>query len=166
MDNRELMHKIIVLSILHRYHISKNAQSVGLYAGQPPVLEYLTRHGGCAQKDIANSLHVSPASVAVSVKRMEACGLVTRAADGADMRCNKVNITQKGRDVLARFDQVCSTLDEKLFGTLSEEEREQLYLLLDRITKNLLDGRDEAEAVQTAVSERAREKAGHPDGEE
>lgn len=156
LNHRELMHKIVILTILHRYYISKNAQAVGLYVGQPPILEYLVKHGGCAQKDIANSLHVSSASIAVSIKRMESGGLVTKTADHADMRCNKVNITEKGREVLESFEQVCSSLDKKVFDSLTEEELEQYYSLTERLIQNLLDGDSEAEAVKTAVEEQKR----------
>ena len=90
MKNKALMRKIITLSILHRYYLQHKAVSVGLYAGQPMVLEFLLQHGESAQKDIAAHAHVSAASIAVSLKRMEKNGLITRSSVEQDARLKKL----------------------------------------------------------------------------
>ena len=155
MKNKALMRKIITLSILHRYYLQHKAVSVGLYAGQPMVLEFLLQHGESAQKDIAAHAHVSAASVAVSLKRMEKNGLIAKTADAADLRRNKVQITEKGKEALAAFQAECNDLDDKMFHNLSDNERGQLDALLSRIIDNLLEGRGEAEIAKAFEMERA-----------
>lgn len=148
MDYKELMRKIITLSILHRYYIQQNASAAGMYAGQPRLLEYLVNNGESFQKDIAAFLHVSPASVAVSIKRMEKNGLVSRTADSEDMRRNKVVITDSGRKAIENFYNICNELDAKVFNGLSAEELISLEAVLDKMNRNLLDGRVSEDIMQ------------------
>ena len=76
MELRELVHQLISLSVIHRCRITKNASSVGLYWGQPMLLEYVLEHDTCTQAEIAKALYISPPSVATSLKRMEKAGLI------------------------------------------------------------------------------------------
>ena len=86
MELRELVHDFISISVIHRYRISKSASRVGLYFGQPSILRYITEQDGCTQKELAEALHISPASAATSLKRIEKAGLITRTADSQDSR--------------------------------------------------------------------------------
>lgn len=156
LDYRELMHKLVTLSVLHRYYIHQNASAAGLYAGQPPVLEYLKQHGTVVQKQIADALHVSAASVAVSIRRMEKNGLVSRETDSADMRCNRVGITPAGLRALDDFDAVCHELDSRLFSGISQEELQCFDKILGRMTANLLEGRDESEIINAFAFARSK----------
>lgn len=49
------------------------------------------------QKKLAELLHVSPATVANSLKSLERGGYVRKEADPADARCNRVFLTDRGR---------------------------------------------------------------------
>mgnify|MGYP003506704792 CR=1 FL=1 len=71
MTYRDLVHQIISTTLIHRHRITKSAQQAGLYYGQPMILEYIMNNNLCTQKDLAKSLHISPASVATSIKRKE-----------------------------------------------------------------------------------------------
>ena len=78
MDNRSLVHEIITLTVTHRYRVGKAASELGLYFGQPGILEYILMNNGCTQKELAEHLHVSPASVATTLKRMEKSGFFVK----------------------------------------------------------------------------------------
>lgn len=47
---------------------------VGLYRGQPPILGLLHQHDGMSQKEMARALNLSPATMTVTLKRMERRG--------------------------------------------------------------------------------------------
>lgn len=158
MAHSKMMRKIVTLAVLHRYYIQKNASTVGLYAGQPMILDFLKRNGGSAQKDIAADLHVSPASITVSLKRMEKNGFVSKAADGEDMRRNIIQLTEKGRSALDAFFSVCNALDQKMFGNFSADELKQLNGFMDRLIENLLDGDAETEIVRAFEMDRAQKE--------
>ena len=91
------------LELLRRISIRDNARGIEIRRAQMPMLEYIAAHEGCTQADISKYLHVSPASVACSAKRMEAAGLIARAADESNLRCNRLSATAEG---LARLAQM------------------------------------------------------------
>lgn len=137
MDYREMVHKLISTSLIHRYHITKAAQKTGLYYGQPMILEYIKKNKLCTQKELADSLHISPASVATSIKRLEKSGFVSRATDSKDIRKNRLSLTESGEEILNNFRSVCDETDKKMFEGFSKEECEILCGLLERLYSNL-----------------------------
>ena len=87
---REIVGKLIQLNALKRISTHRAASEIGLYDGQMPLLETLERDGCLTQKALADRLHVSPASVAVSIKRMQKCGIVDKMPSEEDLRYNRV----------------------------------------------------------------------------
>lgn len=137
MELKDLVHELISISVIHRYHITKSALSVGLYFGQPNMIEYILQNNACSQKEIAEALHITPASAAVSLKRMEKAELITRTPDEKDPRKNNICVTKKGERALRQFREICRTTDENMLKGFSEEERECLHKYLLRLHENL-----------------------------
>lgn len=137
MELRELVHELISISVIHRCRISKSASSVGLYWGQPMILEYISDNDSCSQKELANAVHISPASAAISLKRIEKAGLIIRHPDEKDPRKNLLSITEKGKKALLEFRKICDTTDEEMFKGFTQSERETLHALLLRLHENL-----------------------------
>ncbi len=137
MELRELVHELISISIIHRYHITKAALSVGLYFGQPNILEYIIEHDACSQKEIAAAVHITPASAAISLKRMEKAELITRSSDEKDPRKKHISVTDKGKNALCEFRKICDSTDADMFKDFSTEEKETLHKLLQRLHQNL-----------------------------
>ena len=137
MNYRETVHKLISTSLIHRYHITKAAQKAGLHYGQPMILDYIREHKLCTQKELADSLHISPASVATSIKRLEKKGFVKRSIDKEDVRKNRLSLTDEGLNILTEFRSICDETDKKMFKGFSEAECELLGNLLQRLYNNL-----------------------------
>lgn len=96
---KELVFKMNRLDCYKRYAMHKMLRDSGVYFGQPPVLDYLSEHGECSQKELSDGINVSPASVAVSVKRMQKSGLITKISDENDLRCNRIALTEMASSV-------------------------------------------------------------------
>ncbi len=161
MNYREMVHKIISTSLIHRYHITKSAQKVGLYYGQPMILEYIKNNNLCTQKELADSLHISPASVATSIKRLEKSGFVKRTPDKNDIRKNRLSLTESGINTLNKFRSICDETDKEMFKGFSEEECKLLCGYLQRLynnldTENLTNCQMKAEIEKT--EKKAKEK--------
>ncbi len=137
MELRDLVHEFISISVIHRCQISKSASKAGLYFGQPSMLRFIIDHNACTQKEVAEAMHISPASAAISLKRIEKAGLITRTADPADSRKNHLSVTEKGRQALAEFNKICDTTDKEMFKGFSPEEMDTLHGLLLRLHENL-----------------------------
>ena len=66
-----------------------------------PVLRYVMENDGCKQVDLANFLRVTPASVALSTKRMQKAGYLEKEVDEYNLRRNKLHVTPQGRQLAA-----------------------------------------------------------------
>lgn len=136
---RTIVGRLNRLNILHRLHIHKAANAYGLYFGQLPILEAIGKNNNCTQKEISELLHVSPPSIATSVKRMQKMGLLRKVSDENDLRCTHLSLTEKGlsysEDARKAFDKI----DEKMFKGFSSNECDEFYNYIERLIENLSD---------------------------
>ena len=128
------LHKLeLVRMLAQRNEICKD----GLYAGQMPVLNYLAEHPGCTQVEMADFLQVSPASIALSTKRLQKAGYLTKEVDEDNLRCKRLYLSEQGAKVRELCREKMDLLDRKAFEGFSEEELCTRVQLIDRITINL-----------------------------
>lgn len=90
-----------------------------------------------SQRDLARRMHLSPATVATSLKTLERDGYVDRRVDENDARRNRVRLTDKGREAVRLCNQAFHSVDEQLIRDFSPEEKEQLIAFLRRMVKNM-----------------------------
>ncbi len=136
------------VSLLSRYRVTVALSGLKIYRGQPDILAYLLSNGDCSQKELADSLGVSPASIATSLKRMSRAGLIERTPDETDRRINRLRITDAGRDVFFAGKAECDKIDKIMFTGFEESEIAQLSDMLSRIADNLSgDGISDREAM-------------------
>lgn len=135
----------ILFHSLHRAH-QKRAQAQlnagGLEdLGSPPML-FLIRHWSeqgklASQKELADALHVTPATVAMSLKSLERSGYVEKRGDPSDQRCKRIAITPKGSRAVEQCFTILGQVDEQMFDGFSPEEQEQLNSYHRRMLRNL-----------------------------
>ena len=134
---RETVHKMCRVTLLHRYRISTALSGLNIYRGQPEILGYLIENGECSQKTLAESMGVSSASIATSIKRMCRVGFVERAEDESDRRINRIRITEEGKAAFNAGRSKCNKVDRKMFDGFSESEIDAFSDFLSRIAENL-----------------------------
>ena len=145
-SSREIQHKFMCIGRMHRQAVENEIGTTGVHKSQHMILMYLHRNSGqLSQKDIAKHFEISPAAIAVSLKKLESGGYIERNSAESDNRYNEIKITKKGTELVEYSRQVFEKIDEKSFEGISAEERETLILLLDKITSNLKEfsGKDE-----------------------
>ena len=121
--------------------IEKKVNHTGVYQSQHRLLMHLNHHPNCSQIEIAREMEISPAAVAVSLKKLESGGYIMRETTESDSRTHRVTITKKGRSVIERSEQMFWETEKAMFEGFSEEEMQSLQQFLERIYENLL--RDE-----------------------
>ena len=105
---------------------------------QTHVLLYLQQHGGqVPQHELAGYLRVRPSTVNGVLDRMEEKGLVRRSVSGSDARRRLITLTEKGAEQQALFQQSFLDVEEAMVRGFTQEERETLCALLDRVIQNL-----------------------------
>jgi len=116
------------------YRIS---EGTGLHPGQPPLLRVISEMGACTQKEIANKLDCSAASIAVSLKRLENSGYIKKEASKTDLRYNTITLTENGKRVVGIIESNIDKLDEITYADFSGEEIAQFSSFLERARVNL-----------------------------
>ena len=134
---RDILGRLNKLNLLHRIYIQRAAAQNHICFGQIPLLEYAMDHEACTQKDIADFLQVSPPTIAAAVKRLEKNGMVQRVTDQKDLRCNRLTVTEKGKDYVSSCRRAFDGVDALAFRGFREEECLALYDYLQRLTANL-----------------------------
>lgn len=132
-----IMWKFRSIQHMHMTRVHRLLCRHGLHFGQPQIL-HAVRHLNCAsQKELAETLRVSPASVAMSVKRMQKAGLVEKTVNENDMRENRIRLTEKGREIVdeSLFEIVSS--EKQMLSGFSADEVAILGGYLDRMHQNL-----------------------------
>lgn len=90
-----------------------------------------------SQRDVARTMRLSPATVAVALKTLERDGYVERRADERDQRKNRVTLTDKGRRAVERCGESFRAVDERMLAGFSAQEKEQLTGFFTRMIDNL-----------------------------
>lgn len=139
MELREIVRRFDVLLLKRRILFQKALTDEGLYFGQLPIVEYIARHNGCSQVEIAETLYLSPASVAISTKRLQKAGIIDKAVDDTNLRSKKLTITEKGLGISNKCRETVDSLDKRLFDNFTSQELAQLKEYLDRLIDNISD---------------------------
>ncbi len=121
----------------HRLCHQSAMGQLGLHYGQPLMLMIIQDHQPLYQKDLASHMNVTPASVTVSLKRMEKNGWLTRIADREDQRCTAIRLTPKGEELACRCKEEIDKIDRERYVGFSEEEMAQLADFYRRMNANL-----------------------------
>lgn len=118
----------------HRNTMHRYFQSIGMFNGHPHMLIHLRRHPGLTQRQLAETMNISPASVTISIKRLEAAGLVRREKQGRQMH---LYLTPEGEAMDAACARGRDFMIAHLYQGMTEEEQATLYALLGKMTDNL-----------------------------
>ncbi len=90
------------------------------------------RSGAMPQQELCIAMHLDPNNCVLILNHMEDAGNVRRTRDPADRRRHIVEITDAGREALARADAALNTVEDEVLGPLNAQERETLRTLLGR----------------------------------
>ena len=109
------------------------------------VLEILLDYEeGARQKTIAEELRVNPSSMSEFINKLEENGYILREVDPADKRATLIRLTEKGRARASELTDEKEGQLKKLFAHLSEEEKETLIALLEKLVNHAGDGENNA----------------------
>jgi DNA-binding MarR family transcriptional regulator len=94
------------------------------------LLGLLHDEGPTAQTELAQTMGVAPSILVTLLNPLEASGDISRVRSSDDRRRHVVTLTRQGDRHLARAAQAQREAEDELFASLTDEQREQLRLLL------------------------------------
>jgi DNA-binding MarR family transcriptional regulator len=125
------------VSRLHHHRAHELLDKIGMYRGQPHVIDLLHEQDGLTHTELAEQLEVTPATVTKMIQRMEKAGFLRRKPDPDDQRVSRVYLTKAGRAVRLKLQAFQQQMDRDSFRGFSEEERTVLRGFLQRLRENL-----------------------------
>lgn len=134
---RKLMHMFLRVSRLHHMLAERKISTLGLHRSQHQMLVSIKHSGGMCQKDLAHKLEISPAAVAVTLKKLETSGHIKRCCACDDNRMNTIELTEMGNEILDRTKEYFSYIDSVTFEDFTEEEMEMFEKLTAKMKSSL-----------------------------
>lgn len=130
-----MAHRTAIQAVFSRDGLAELGQPLILF-----VLEDCSNDGAIpTQKELADKLNISPATVTISLKSLERRGYVRKIADGEDLRCNRIEITDSGRITAEKCRQAFHEIDMAMYNGFSENEIKLLSGFYTRMKGNLLE---------------------------
>jgi len=129
-----------LFTVLHASNVLESRvedrlSDIGLSLAKLAALRRLTEAGGSLPLgQLAERLACVKSNVTQLVDRLEADGLVSRAADANDRRSRLAVLTDAGRKAHVHGADILQTTERELFGSLNDDESAQLHALLAKIT--------------------------------
>lgn len=108
------------------------------------ALAILDESGAMNQAQLARELDIRPQSLSELLGKLESDGMIVRQQSESDKRQTIVTLTEQGRTRIAEFHEKRRQEAEDFLADLSEEEKDELYVLL----KKLIDSHRETKATE------------------
>jgi DNA-binding MarR family transcriptional regulator len=134
---REVLFQLTDVARAMRTYIDHSARQHGMTRAQWGVLLRLERQEGMTQAEMAETLEIQPISLARLIDRLCAQNLVERRPHPSDRRANRLYLTPRGRDTLARFVPLGRRISADILASLSEAEISGLLEKLLLIKSNM-----------------------------
>lgn len=126
MENRELL--MILEKCGHFLYHRRGGKR-----GQLKVLNIINERGSITQKELLEALTLKSGSVSEVVKKLENQGYIIKTRSSADRRMINITLTDDGRTFLESQLEINSEQEKVLFTSLSQEEQEELVILLNKL---------------------------------
>ena len=111
------------------------ARSTGISMPQFGILMQLHHTGNCAVGDISERFDITNAAASQLVDKLVQGGLIQREEDPDDRRARRLNLTQKGRDLVQQGMKERYRWVDQLAGKLTTEQRAKVSEALQIMTK-------------------------------
>jgi len=116
----------------------KNRGIKGIVPAHGPVLVFLLQQREPVPiKAVVESVRRVKSTVTVTIRTLEKHGYLRKLPCETDARVTYVELTPKGRRLQKDFEEISRTLRSKLYGDMSEKDRERLVQQLEEIEENL-----------------------------
>jgi len=122
------------------HRLRGHMEKIGLHRGQGFALIHLWHNDGMSQRDLARSMHISPASVTNMLQRMERDGWIERERDETDQRVVRVHLTEKAQKTRIQAKRVFQEMEDALNAVYTAEEQSTLKRLLTKLYENFAPG--------------------------
>ena len=137
------MRDISVIERKMRLYAEHALAGQGVGFPEQVVLMHLAAHGTCRQEDLAAHFHIDKGSIAKTVGKLEAKGLVSRVLNPVDKREKLVELTPEGCGTLSSMASAYEQLEQRMFDGVGEHALACTFAALERIAANLSEDKED-----------------------
>ena len=135
------MHSRILGNILRigrccKLYRKRALKDVELVPAQHLLLSHICRRPGLSQEGLAGTLFLDKTTVAHQLNKLEEQGYISRQPSSEDGRCRLLYPTEKALEIYPRIHGAFEDFTGGLLAGFTEEERETLEALTDRLFQN------------------------------
>lgn len=125
--------------------MNESLKDYDLTESQEKIMRFLrwTRLEKVSQKDIEEFYHISNPTVTGILNRLEQKGYIRRIKGTNDKRVHYIEPTDKALEVEQTIFQNVKAMEAKMVQGLNAEEKELLFQLLEKVTKNVIEKEEE-----------------------
>lgn len=120
----------LILAEMSKYGIE------GLVTSHGDIIYALFNESRLTMAEIAEKIDRDKSTVTALVDKLVRIGYVTKERDTEDTRVVYVNLTQKGNELRPIFEVISSEILEVFYRDISENEKEELTRILNKIYNN------------------------------
>lgn len=124
----------------HKY-FTKEYDSINLNRGNVYILKQLYRQDGLAQNEISADLHLDKAGITRNIMKLIDLGIIEKRIDKKDKRKNRIFLTEKGKSLNEKFNNIFAKWESKITAGFTKEELEILKNLIQRMIANIEENR-------------------------
>lgn len=100
---------------------------------QKRILIILYESGIMTQRALTERIGIKPGSASEVIGKLESAGLILRTPSQEDRRTTNIELTEEGREKAREAAEQRRSRHEEMFSCLSEEEKESLLVLLEKL---------------------------------
>ncbi|MFZ0178471.1 MAG: MarR family transcriptional regulator [Candidatus Dormiibacterota bacterium] len=140
-DQADALNEAIrAIGIRHRELAIAALAPLGIHPGHKLVLLELESAGPRTQAQLAAASGYEPPTITLSVRQLEAAGLVVRRSSLSDGRATIVELSDQGRALLPKLKAAWRRVAEQTVAGLTSTSADQLTSVLDELAASLAAG--------------------------
>jgi DNA-binding MarR family transcriptional regulator len=101
------------------------------------ILFVLDQKGTVTMQEVARHTIKDKSTVSSVINKLEAGGYIVKERDAADGRYTNLTLTPKARKLRPVLFEISKEMNEKLFEGFTEEEKQTLFRLMEKIDGNI-----------------------------
>lgn len=102
---------------------------------QKRILIILLEAGTMTQRELTERIGIQPGSASEVIGKLEDSGFIQRTPSQSDRRTTDIHLTEAGRARALEAAQQRKSRHREMFSCLTEEERETLLILLEKLNR-------------------------------
>ena len=134
----KLLNKAQIIKKLYSNVFDRIALEYNITANEVMILTFLKEDfDQDMATDIVNTLMISKSHVSLSVNNLEKAGYIVKKQDVNDKKKIHLEITENAKPILDEIEDEQNKLYEVTFKGISEQEKEMLKLILQKMCNNI-----------------------------